>query len=90
MADERERRGHLLRNLALSSVAMLTLGSCGGMLLGHYTVTGMAPLGGASAPAHASYAPDPAAETGDGWFDVGAEVREAERGAEEITALASS
>ena len=47
----------IARNFALAAVGMLTLGSCGGMLLGHYTVTGMTPFGQASEPSYISVVP---------------------------------
>ncbi len=39
-----DRRGRLLRAAAILGVGALAIGSCSGMLLGRYTVTGMDPF----------------------------------------------
>lgn len=76
-----ERRGRALQVLALVGAGTLMLGSCGGMLLASYTVSGINPLytdGRAPPPA---FARDDSSEGLDDWtIDAKAEAVEAEGG----------
>lgn len=64
----------MLRNIGIAAFAALTLGSCGGMALGHYTITGMAPF---DEPASPSYLATDDAPARANWFEIGADQREA-------------